>query len=417
MSVGIKISWIRNDGLSYAVARDGNSKHIFLEISDYSIYLSKVRRFSSVTVESEMYHVSTLLQFLFGIGKSVSELDDIILREFRDSELKRLTGFNNGSVIDRVHTRTVNARLRRVYRFLIWYQDFNPGVTGLIGSHGAVTCYYSPDASYKNHRNKYLYPLLLVSSGSSSRHRLNFVATEEHLRKLRLHFSKNADIFVRHRNLLLIEVANVVGLRRGSVNSLTCSLILDSITESQGLDDARLVPSRQKFGYQNEFDFPFTLVSNFIHFINGPLRDFKKRLGVSDKVTQDRIFLSAKTGRPLTDRAITDIFSHALREIGVSSGSIHGLRRKFANDQIDKEINYRIETGLDTSVTSVCAAVSLRLGHASPESLHPYVSARLQRRRTVESREQKIARLEKELARTRREVAACSPLPSSVPRQ
>ncbi|GAC1031681.1 hypothetical protein thsps21_25080 [Pseudomonas sp. No.21] len=208
----------------------------------------------------------------------------------------------------------------------------------------------------------------------------------------------------------MIEVANVVGLRRGSINSLTCSLFLDSVAQSEGIDDARLVPPSQKFGYQNEYEFPFTLVSNVLQFISGPLKEFKEDLGITDKVTKDRIFLSSKTGKPLTDRAITDIFSKALREIGVSSGSIHGLRRKYANDEIDKEINYRIEKGLDTSVASICAAVSFRLGHASPESLHPYVSARLQRRMKVESPEQKIARLEKELAETRRELAERSPL-------
>lgn len=410
MSVRIKLSWVRYDGLSYAVARDENSKRLFLEITDYSVYLSKIRRFSSVTVESEMYHVSTFLLFLFGLGKQVSEVNDISLREFRDSELKRLTISGNGSSPERVYMRTVNARLRRVYRFLMWYQDFNLGVSGLIGPHGAVTCYYSLGASGESQRSKNVYPLLLVSSGSSSRHRLNFVATEEHLRKLRTYFAKRFDGYLRHRNLLLIEVANVVGLRRGSINSLTCSLFLDSVAQSEGIDDARLVPPSQKFGYQNEYEFPFTLVSNVFQFISGPLKEFKEDLGITDKVTKDRIFLSSKTGKPLTDRAITDIFSKALREIGVSSGSIHGLRRKYANDEIDKEINYRIEKGLDTSVASICAAVSFRLGHASPESLHPYVSARLQRRMKVESPEQKIARLEKELAETRRELAERSPL-------
>lgn len=408
MGTGIQLSWVRNQGLSFAIAHDSGRKRLFLSITDYSIYLSKVRRFSPVTVESEMYHVATFLWFLSGLGKEIFETNDTFLRLFRDSELHRLTISGGGSKSERVYKRTVNARLRRVYRFLMWYQDFNPEILGLIGPNGAVTCYFSTRTGPENPRNKNVYPLMLVSAGSASRHRLSYVATEEDLKKLRRYFATRFHGYLRHRNLLLIEVANTVGLRRGSINSLTCSLFLQSISHDADIKDERLVPPSQKFGYQKEYEFPFTLVSQIAQFINGPLKELKKVLVVTDSITEDRIFLSSKTGKPLTNRAISDIFSKALREIGVEAGSIHGLRRKYANDEIEKEIDYRIEKGLDTSVTSICAAVSLSLGHASPDSLQPYVSARLQRLETTESPEERVDRLEKALAQARRELAVRS---------
>lgn len=399
----IRISWVREEGRSYAVARSVNDNELINEILDYSIHLSRFRRLSSLTVESEIYHVSLFFKFMRGSGIPIYECDDAALLKFRDEDLRRLSKTGHHAA-ERVFRRTVNARLRRIYSFLLWYKEQDCSRKYLIGPSGcAVSCSLSESQQGARKYGRAAYPLLLACAGSSSRHRIAYESTDVHLKKLRSYFLRTCGAYAFHRNTMIMDVANILGFRRCSVNSLKCSDILKEFSKVNG---GKLTPSRQKFGYMKEFDVPFSLLSELVQFIEGPRLRFIEHGGFSELVTEDRLFLSARNGRPLTDRAITDIFSDALRVIGVPRGSIHGIRRKYANEEIARETQLRLDVGLDTSVASVSAAVALKMGQSNPNSLHPYVSLTQQRLMAdrVEGQQEKIRRLEAEVARLKAEL-------------
>jgi hypothetical protein len=85
--------------------------------------------------------------------------------------------------------------------------------------------------------------------------------------------------------------------------------------------------------------------------------------------------VSARTGKPLADQSLTQAFSDGLRLLGAPRGaSIHSFRAKFVNDEIEREMQHRLDSGLDTSTASISESVSRKLGHKSPDSLFPYVA-------------------------------------------
>ena len=58
-------------------------------------------------------------------------------------------------------------------------------------------------------------------------------------------------------------------------------------------------------------------------------------------------FLSYRNGRALCDRSITKMLAGHLRALGAPAWtSTHSLRRKFANDEIDSETEYRVANKL-----------------------------------------------------------------------
>ena len=135
------------------------------------------------------------------------------------------------------------------------------------------------------------------------------------------------------------------------------------------------VPDAQKFGYQNQFKLPPKLVLKIYHFINDGRRSFLEEMGWDSARAEDKIFISAKNGRPLQPNAVSAIFGKAMKEIGAPSRSgIHSMRHKFAKKEVGDETLARAALGLDTSARSVATAVALKTGHANPDSLVDYVN-------------------------------------------
>jgi hypothetical protein len=101
--------------------------------------------------------------------------------------------------------------------------------------------------------------------------------------------------------------------------------------------------------------------------------------GWTDKTTGGRLFFSFRNGRPLRDQTLSQIFGKALDDLGIDEhgANIHSMRRKYANDEIVREIDRRIAQGLDTSAASVAASVSITMGHSTPASIEPYTSQAL----------------------------------------
>ena len=196
-------------------------------------------------------------------------------------------------------------------------------------------------------------------------------------------FHRETDIsYISQRNCLFQEIMNETGLRREAVNCLTIEQFDRAAIEAYRGEYMDVSPVRQKFDYEDRFDFPVWLairVSDFISEFRQPLLVKK---GWDESLCKGALFLSYTKGSPITDRAMTSIFSSALRSLGAPIGAAtHCFRHKFAHDEIEAETDYRLNRGLDTSVGTIAATVSLRMGHANPTSLEPYVMSIHSRRR------------------------------------
>ena len=398
----IKITWHSISGGRFAVAHWLHDGRLIMELTDYSIYLSRQRSLDPLTVDSVVYDLVRFVVYCYESGIALSLCDDIKLLQFRGYKFDRLRERVGNLGSDKTQKRTVNRRLTSVYGFLVWYQAVNYSISGLIGNFGCQIRSSLPLEQTSNTRytsRKLRYPLHFSLSGSASKHRPVKAASSGSMEALTRIFSGMSDDFLAARNILIIDIADTVGLRRASINSLTCSQFLLALQYEEAIVDLEIVPSSQKFGYQFSYIFPYQLVSSILQYIEGPRKALLERLGVSAIVSADRLFLSGKTGLPLDNRSITRLIGSTMRSIGINKGSIHTFRHKFVNDEVEREIMRRVELGLDTSIESIASAVSLRVGQTNPNSLYTYVShgfARLNKLIPIDDK-QKIKRLEREI--------------------
>jgi site-specific recombinase XerD len=355
-------------------------------MTDYSLYLSEEEQLSNLTVAQELGYVRFFGEYLNAHACGLEQVDDGTLLKFRNHSLlwAKRSKSSRGSL--ELSKATANTKLRRAYLWLQWLQDSGRIKHGRIGSRGCAVKSALSERRKLSERSEAdsrmvssiaLFPLQYRLKTSNSKHQVpSFIPTELTLDDLHEYFFENsASDYIAHRNCLLIDVADSVGLRRASINSLRVSQFLDPLEVGE-LQTALIRPDSQKFSYANTFRFPPWIVERVRSFASEQRRQLIEDQRISSKVHGDRIFLSSRDGRPLTDRAITAIVSKALRKLGAPKGSaIHGFRYKFIDETVDAEYEDRLERGLDTSMDSITAAVSLKTGHKSVKSLRGYASA------------------------------------------
>lgn len=379
----ISVSWISKNDQIFPIAYSHQGAELVPHLNLYGLHLAVRGNLDRKTVRNEIYLLKSFFEQILTTGVCVDDINDEWLTQFRDSEVERVMCSNNSRAHKKTAQRTVNAKLRCVYAFLIWYQHSKPTTLRLIGNNNCqvyVPCAKESLSLFVSPGNKVKAsaiskaPLLFrrVSENGKSPH--GRAATESDLKNLRSYFKNNHTPFVAIRNILIMTIGDLTGLRRGSINSLRCAQFsLEKIAKCK--EKFPLRPDSQKFGYENFFEIPIDLALQIAEFIAGPRNNFLKEMGWSEAHTHDRIFVSARDGKPLNDNSLSQIFGDASRAIGLGPGhAIHMLRFKNVDDRIAGEIESRVALGLDTSTQSIAASVSMEVGHSNPESLWSYVS-------------------------------------------
>jgi hypothetical protein len=415
----IHISWVELPSKKVGlVAYDKeNNQELVSPLIDYCLFLSNDEELDSKTVMNEMLYVRRFLEYLLEKNSMVVNVGDELIKSFRDAELKRVKLSPNRSPSENALKRTVNAKLRRIYNFLVWFQRSED----LVGLIGPINCKVRsslavpPDRGLGRGRAKAVssgrnrFPGLYRGVGEGSKHRVKYVATVRDKDDLIDLFLEQESFIIANRNVLILELADQVGLRRGSINSLLAAQFRRDEIENSRSEHWVVVPSAQKFGYEKKYGIPFRLAYRVCDYIDQVRRKIMLEKGWSESRTGGRLFFSLRDGSPLSDQTISQIFGAALRKLGVEEhgSATHTLRRKFACESIVEETTRRQRLNLDTSVASVAAAVSIKMGHTNPESLTPYVS-RVQAaggNSEHETRERQLAELRDENQRLKIDLA------------
>ena len=274
----------------------------------------------------------------------------------------------------RARLRSVNLELRNLYIFFAWLQkDVHYGqCRSLIGAHGyPITSSLLLDRSGLK-RSRRLghatrYPLCFRNAGEASKHRVAFVPSNKHRSELASYFYSMLDEPTARRNCLIFELAWNVGWRRGSIMSLT---VEDFEQATNDMEELWVRPREQKFGYSNSFSVPQRTAVQVLEFIGTTRHSF-----VKDGVEHgSALFLSKKTGKPLSPHSASAIFCRAARALGWPRGSgLHSWRRGYTNEFIAREIDARLELGLDTGGDSIALSLAAALGHANVTSQVAYI--------------------------------------------
>lgn len=387
----IEVSGVEVDGLHAMLFYDIVDNVLIDDLTDYTVALSDDEQLDHKTITNLSYDLRRFWEFLNAGSKRIGVCTDEDIASFRDSEFNLVMSSSKSKRKSRVAQTTVNSRLRWIYRLIAWLQIHSriPGdsigergcrVRSSLMRHEVCRTGVSKQVGSKFSRigDRHKYPMLYRNVGGSSKHATKFVPSEDirYSAISYMHEAASSD-YLAHRNTLFIDIANAVGWRRASINSISIKEIIDASDVRNEYDYVSLCPSVQKFGYVETFDVPVWLVERMAHFIKNYMRPLAEQRRWKINFESSPLFLSVN-GKPLKDRTITQIVSKAMRSIGAPPwASVHSYRRKFANDEIADETSYRLAKGLDTSAASISASVSLRLGQHSPDSIYPYVSKSL----------------------------------------
>lgn len=392
----IELSRVALDGKVAVLFYDVVDGVVIDDLTDFVWSLSDDGQLDGKTVSDAAYCLRRFWQYLAVIGKKIGACGDKDIKEFRDAELKSVMSSSRAKQDERIAKGTVNIRVRLVYRLLVWLQLHGRTPARSIGARGCRVQSTLPDEplatggsartrhdSHQSSRDRRWYPLVFQRVGSKSKHSTKFVPSEKtrFLAITALHETASSD-YLAHRNTLLVDIANTVGWRRASINSITLEDVDEAAKKVKGTDYASFSPSVQKFGYVESFDVPAWLVERMSYFVRRYLIPMAEAKGwnLAPKTTK---LLLGVNGRPLVDRTVTQIVSKAMRAADAPRWtSLHAFRRKFTNDEISDETRYRLKNGLDTTAASIAASVSISLGHHDPDSIYAYVSRSLSAERS-----------------------------------
>lgn len=334
-------------------------------------------------IDAVAYALKDFLDFLRYKNLNWLQGNDNLIAEYRDWTLaeteknKRLRNTLSAK-------RSINIRLTKIYEFYYWAQSHALLTSNIIGWHTEKirSSLGRFDGKKKSGGMSLLktelYPLCFRGVGEGTRSRASKFLTEPQRDRIVEELIKSGTEYSKKRNLLLFRIAEAVGLRRASI----CSLTIDQFRLSDidmAIDNNskfEVVPSSQKFGYQNPFSFPFPLALAISKYCNEARAQHLVNLKIDEKIAESRLFLSAVTGRPIKDSTITEIIGSAIKKIIPIKGmGPHSLRDTFSVTRMANEISFRKRNGLSLSPEDLGMSLAGDLGHKSITSQGPYTSA------------------------------------------
>lgn len=388
MSIDFASSVVRTGGDFAWMLYDLKKCCIVEQLCDYAASMVDKAQLTLLTVNQEMGHLKVFWIFLKSRSIELEKIANKDIEDFRDFAFKQvLNGVAHRGSEDAAKT-TVNAKLVRIYDWLMWMQETNRMPANSIGARfckvtsaleSSSICCLRPRDPHIHSSSRY--PLCYRIKSGKSKHSLSkFIPTEETLDAVHAYFFEKCETdFIAHRNCLIADIASYSGFRRGSIQSLTTKNFVgkNGVDFVETKNETVLIrPSRQKFSYENVFELPNWLHDAAKEFIYGQLFPLIESLGVSTHVHRDALFISSRNGKALTDQAMTALMSKALRSLGAPKGTaMHAWRAKFAVEETANEYQTRRELGLDTSIGTMDTVVARKLGHKNSTSVRAYTSA------------------------------------------
>lgn len=361
------------------IAYDLRAGQVVDEVTNYSIWLVDINRRDSKTVAQNVGHIARFWVYLASKRKSLLAVTDGLLRDYRDKELLMVLSNPRSRGSERAAKLTVNQKISAILNWLLWLQCTDSRYSQMIGPSGRrVTA--SPGARVRN-PNQWApgqgitSPLLFRGAGTSgSIPQATREMYEGALAELEL---MTASDYIAARDKVFLDIATTSGFRRGSI----CSLTVDQF-DAQKIRRATsptmaVKPTIQKFNYEDVYQVDTLLMLRVLDFIEGHRASLLVDLGLdrSDVALTGHIFLSATTGQPMTDRAMTARISRAMRKAGALKGmAIHAHRGLFAAEATQLVVEERRQLGMDTSAESVAHQVAPMLGHKNVQSQVRYTA-------------------------------------------
>lgn len=370
---------------------------------DYAIYCAKQMpeqkddsAYRSM-MDAVAYALTDFARYLRQKRTCWMDVDDDFLQNFRDSAFLK-TKRSLKSRDDLTVSRTVNSKLRTIYHFFAWAEAVALLTEGKMGwISGDIRSTLAQTIMYGGKHEgqaKTMYPCCYTGVGENSRDSSGqYWATQEDIDNIEAHFHRTQLPATAERNTLLMQIADSMGWRLGSINSLEIRQFSDEAIDKSmrlGLNFHDVTPIKQKAGQLHKYGVPYPVaweVNRYCRSRHGD--DIFKKCHDAAITGHTRVFTSMTSKAPLDNHTISDIFQEAFQAIGAPVGAgLHSFRRKFAEDTVRKEYVRRKDLGQSTAREDVTAAVALKLGHNSKLSQAAYLRVTMQLEPNTKEEEQ-----------------------------
>lgn len=361
----------------------------------YLIYVAKGHlKTHAVSDANAIAYRSTVHEIAYAIREYLDFLAPSFSWELaRDSDLEKfkhrcqqVTAAKKVSRTAQTAMGTANRKLIAIYDFYWWAQEEARLISGRIGAgpgfaiRSSICEYRSEALSRSGSRSRKLYPLLERGIAARNRHRHQHYAEPTELSDVKRQFRERQEFSVAERNVVLVDLMDLAGWRRGSVASLkTDQFERQAIQRAleQGKKTWTVTPDVQKFGYQFSKDIPIQTalrLSSYVDKGRSKILSLRKR---GEETACKAIFLSYTTCKPLTDKAITQILSSAFQRLGVRKGAgAHSLRRGYGRRRSQEIIAERKRRGMSLDPRDITADLAEDLGHSSTAAQSAYTAGK-----------------------------------------
>lgn len=414
------IEWV-DDGAGVVPVFYDRHQRLVDVLHDYVVDLAGLKRGQRgsdrayrSTIDAVAYALLDWWRYLESVRLNWDQANDDTLCEYRKQAYAHVIKSGKGRRDERLAKRTVNVKLRWIYRFYVWAQA-NAVCLGRIGPdkpiRSTLTETKRDPIKKKKQRSEDegWYPCCFPGVGGRAGG-TQYFATADDKRKILALFAKTPDLFVAERNRLMMELTDRVGWRAGTLTALRCDHFTDEAFAQSS--DAGLVvtPDIQKFSHHDNFEVPHALAGRIARFIE-TRKKWLTTHGWSEQQAKHRLFLNSRNGQPLGEKSISQLFGTAFRSIGVPAGKgagHHSFRRKFGDETTQDDLKARRAFGMSTAVEDVLHSTARKLGQHSIVSQGPYQRAVVDGTRDAEPQRlrRQLQELESTLADKDVEIAA-----------
>ena len=366
---------------------------LHVEFQRYALSVAKKTNEDTKAFESTMQSVAYALldfaKYLSAEELSWKHVDDDILKVYRDVALKS-TLADAVSRCEATAKATTNVKLRIIYDFYLWTHLEELCGESIIGwgkgfpVSSSLPLFLERPNSW-NERAIRKFPLCYRGIGeNASSVGAQYWATNNDLNDIEDFFLLSKSAKTAARNILLMRAVDETGFRRASINSLVLGQFSDKEIEksvASGLKSHSIQPKTQKLNRNFYFDIPYALAWEINRYLRTLYGDhIMKEANDNGSAGNLPVFTSMTTGKRMTAKAWTSIFTEAFQAIGAPRGSgLHSIRRKFAEDRFGAEIDNCKKGGKPIDFKSASTGLARALGHNSKLSQEAYRRATIAR--------------------------------------
>ncbi|HDS1715681.1 tyrosine-type recombinase/integrase [Pseudomonas sp. SbB1] len=332
------------------------------------------------SLKEHAYQLSLIIQYTYNNGISLLNMTESRLKGFLGWIRARKHKGRSPSI-----NRT-NIILSKTLDFL-YYIGVQSGYPEYVSLQGAIKAERVVKSSIRRASGTTIqiygwkHSIFLVSDGKS---RTGVPIGMDTLEELRQQVDKISSDFIRRRTEVLFNLLEHIGGRRAEVGNVLVSSIIAALKTEDSNPFITIDSRKGVRGATREVPVARHVLEDALEFINTERRSLLSRISKRKKTTieEDKLFISARTGRPIKVQHATATF-HKLKTEAKINGKAHPhqMRHLFLSRLFDERVTAATRSrssplfSLDSILEKTVAEIRQLSGHATESGLNPYVKS------------------------------------------